>query len=63
MLILGEGGTFALFHGLFPPNVDDIDADHTLTGDTIVEGKQEHKTVTGSHLLSAIRWPLLIWVC
>jgi KUP system potassium uptake protein len=28
----GEGGTFALFQGLFPPEDSDFDSDRTLTG-------------------------------
>lgn len=32
----GEGGTFALFQGLFPPEDNDFDSDRTLTGIWII---------------------------
>ncbi|THH28352.1 hypothetical protein EUX98_g5834 [Antrodiella citrinella] len=51
----GEGGTFALFQGLYPPEDKDFDADKTLTGDSC------KPTPSRISLTSKIRWPLLIW--
>ncbi|KAF8627441.1 hypothetical protein AX17_006255 [Amanita inopinata Kibby_2008] len=61
----GEGGTFALYQTLFPPDDDDHEADRTLTLDNH-EHKfppdqqpsfQSDKRRIGKHL----RWPLLFW--
>ena len=60
-MFVGEGGTFALYHGLFPPRVRNMDDDRTLTGDTVFDGKEERKTDKSS-FLSVLRVPLLIWV-
>ncbi|RDB17948.1 High affinity potassium transporter [Hypsizygus marmoreus] len=55
----GEGGSFALFQGLFPPVNKDYDADRTLTGDSL----NDVCTInTGEHRIKQkYRWPLLIW--
>lgn len=53
----GEGGTFALFQGLYPPEDKDFDADRTLTGDSYkLAPKSTNK------LSPKFRWPLLLWV-
>lgn len=58
LFIVGEGGTFALFHGLYPPKTHDIDSDRTLTGETVVSGKG----LKESSIMEKIRWPMLICV-
>jgi KUP system potassium uptake protein len=56
----GEGGTFALFQGLFPPEDKDFDADRTLTGDSV--NKATSFGNSGSlQLKETFRWPLLFW--
>ncbi|GJE91288.1 potassium transporter [Phanerochaete sordida] len=50
----GEGGTYALFQGLFPPKHSDLDDDRTLTGDSL---KTES---TASKLSPKLWWPLLV---
>ncbi|KAH8091723.1 potassium transporter [Cristinia sonorae] len=52
----GEGGTFALFQGLFPPQDKDFDADRTLTGDSHKQNPND-----SAKLSPKLRWPLLIW--
>ena len=52
----GEGGTFALFQGIYPPAEKDFDADRTLTGDSSKVPQKKGK------LTQKLRWPLLIWV-
>ncbi|TRM65069.1 potassium transporter [Schizophyllum amplum] len=52
----GEGGTFALYQGIYPPDEKDFDNDRTLTGDSV--------NVPSSRMSSfkrLFRWPLLIW--
>ena len=53
----GEGGTFALFQGLYPPEDPDLD-DRLLTGDTLTG----NKSIKKSALRESFRWPLLAWV-
>ncbi|KAG6828165.1 hypothetical protein H0H92_008933 [Tricholoma furcatifolium] len=53
-----EGGTFALYQGLFPPAEKDLDADRTLTGDSTNRTLSEHR---GRRISELFRWPLLIW--
>lgn len=53
----GEGGTFALFQGLFPPEETDYDADRNLTGDS----HRTEKPYNQSKLSMKLRWPLLVW--
>lgn len=50
----GEGGTYALFQGLYPPKRSDLDDDRTLTGDSF-----KHEAAQ-SKLSSKLWWPLLI---
>lgn len=57
-IVLGEGGTFALFQGLFPPEETDYDADRNLTGDS----HRTEKPYNQSKLSMKLRWPLLVWV-
>ncbi|KAH9941952.1 potassium transporter [Amylocystis lapponica] len=52
----GEGGTFALFQGLYPPEEKDFDADRTLTGDSAKFSVRQPAKLT-----SKLRWPLLAW--
>ncbi|KDQ61961.1 hypothetical protein JAAARDRAFT_204343 [Jaapia argillacea MUCL 33604] len=54
----GEGGTFALFQGLFPPKDRDPGYDRTLTGDSVIAGS---KFSSSAKLPSRFRWPLLVW--
>ncbi|KIK69708.1 hypothetical protein GYMLUDRAFT_34109 [Collybiopsis luxurians FD-317 M1] len=53
----GEGGSFALYQGLYPPEGKDNDVDRTLTGESFI--KSTHST--SSRLKRAIRKPLLVW--
>lgn len=55
----GEGGSFALYQGLYPREDVDVDADRTLTGETL-NGQENQKPRT---LKEKARWPLLLWVC
>lgn len=55
----GEGGSFALFQGLYPPPREDIDGDRVLTGDSAYKSKSVSST---GHISSRFRWPLLAWV-
>lgn len=59
--ISGEGGSFALFQGLFPPVDTDYDADRTLTGDS-VNNETLSEFSGGRHIKRKYRWPLLVWV-
>lgn len=59
-ICLGEGGSFALYQGLYPPREVDADADRTLTGDHTFGGKQQTEPKS---FKAKIRWPLLLWVC
>jgi len=52
----GEGGTFALYQGLYPPSPKDLDSDRILTGDT-----HKENTKPAPKLYESFRWPLLIW--
>ena len=54
----GEGGSFALYQGLYPREDVDHDADRTLTGD-YAGGQEPIKSRT---LKDRVRWPLLLWV-
>ncbi|PPQ80985.1 hypothetical protein CVT26_003495, partial [Gymnopilus dilepis] len=53
----GEGGSFALYQGLYPREDVDHDADRTLTGD-YAGGQEPIKSRT---LKDRVRWPLLLW--
>ncbi|KAL4246797.1 Potassium transporter [Abortiporus biennis] len=53
----GEGGSFALFQGLFPPEHKDFDSDRTLTGDS----SMKKTSTTRAKLPESWRWPLLLW--
>lgn len=55
----GEGGTFALFQGLYPPEQKDFDADRTLTGDSFKFSNKRQ----GHAISHRLRWPLLACVC
>ncbi|KAG6905989.1 hypothetical protein DXG01_016449 [Tephrocybe rancida] len=39
----GEGGSFALFQGMFPPADKDYDADRTLTGESFSSSLSENR--------------------
>lgn len=55
---IGEGGSFALYQGLYPRKELDVDADRTLTGDTFF-----HEPVSAKQTFKEkARWPLLFWV-
>ena len=53
----GEGGTYALFQGLFPPKHNDFDDDRTLTGDSL-----KRESNSSSKLSPKLWWPLLMMV-
>ncbi|KAF5315194.1 hypothetical protein D9619_007278 [Psilocybe cf. subviscida] len=53
----GEGGSFALYQGLFPRREVDHDADRTLTGDFDFSKKEPRPT----SFKEKVRWPLLLW--
>lgn len=57
----GEGGSFALYQGLYPAAKEDFDADRTLTG----ESQDQRLRPLSEHSRSfkdRIRLPLLLWV-
>ncbi|KAF9077481.1 potassium transporter [Rhodocollybia butyracea] len=53
----GEGGTFALYQGLYRPEDPDTDADRTLTGDSV----QRSTWSTSPRVKKVLQTPLLIW--
>ncbi|KAF5319910.1 hypothetical protein D9611_011090 [Ephemerocybe angulata] len=58
----GEGGSFALFQGLYPAAEKDFEADRTLTGDSFGRLKLHRQTHEGSRSFKdRIRFPLLLW--
>ncbi|THH10121.1 hypothetical protein EW145_g1548 [Phellinidium pouzarii] len=57
----GEGGTFALYHGLYPPSVHSVESDRTLTGDTYAFGSASSKSSSRISFLQKSRWPIMIW--
>ncbi|KLO10263.1 potassium transporter [Schizopora paradoxa] len=54
----GEGGTFALFHGLYPPKAHDVAIDRTLTGETFAPSTRRFRMKKS--FMDTIRWPLLV---
>lgn len=56
----GEGGTFALFQGLFPPETRDDDDDRALTGDSAM--LRALSTRSSAEKLASVKWILLPWV-
>ena len=58
--LVGEGGTFALYQGLYPKDDSDYDADRTLTGDS--SNYPSTKAPGAGYLKNTFRWPLLVWV-
>ncbi|KAF8882060.1 potassium transporter, partial [Gymnopilus junonius] len=52
----GEGGSFALYQGLYPREGVDYDADRTLTGE-YTGGKEQNRPHT---FKEKVRWPLLL---
>ncbi|KAF7795028.1 hypothetical protein EIP86_006172 [Pleurotus ostreatoroseus] len=53
----GEGGTYALFQGLYPPERKDFEADRTLTGDSFRKFDSDSPS---AKLTQKLWWPLLI---
>lgn len=53
---VGEGGSFALYQGLYPRKQPDVDADRTLTGESFTE------SIPKTSFKEKARWPLLLWV-
>ncbi|KAJ4482322.1 potassium transporter [Lentinula aciculospora] len=53
----GEGGSFALYQGLYPPEDKEFDADRTLTGESYIKSTRS----TSSRFKQALRGPLLVW--
>ncbi|KAG8799422.1 hypothetical protein FRC16_005165 [Serendipita sp. 398] len=56
----GEGGTFALYHGIFPPKSINYDEDRALTTDSGWKTPSSTSTSTIT-LLGKSRWLLLAW--
>ena len=54
----GEGGSFALYQGLYPRDEQNLDEDRTLSGESYF-GKSRNVAKT---LKEKARWPLLLWV-
>ncbi|KAF8195376.1 potassium transporter [Pholiota molesta] len=52
----GEGGSFALYQGLYPRKRADAQSDRTLTGDSNFADTPKKNT-----LKERARWPILIW--
>lgn len=57
----GEGGSFALYQGLYPAAEKDFDADRTLTGES-QDLRQRPLSEHSRSFKDRIRLPLLIWV-
>ncbi|KAG7440895.1 potassium transporter [Guyanagaster necrorhizus] len=57
----GEGGSFALYQGLYPPKEKDYDADRTLTGDYGRELMRMSPSPVKATMKEKLRWPLLLW--
>ncbi|KAK7685859.1 hypothetical protein QCA50_011206 [Cerrena zonata] len=57
---IGEGGTFALYQGLFPPKHIDADSDRALTTYETT-GTSDLKASRKSTISPKLRWPLMIW--
>jgi KUP system potassium uptake protein len=53
----GEGGSFALFQALYPPDEKNLDEDRTLSGESHF-GKSKK---VASTFKEKARWPLLLW--
>ncbi|KIY45499.1 potassium transporter [Fistulina hepatica ATCC 64428] len=54
----GEGGTFALYQGIYPREDPDIDSGRTLTGDST---HWKAATIHSDTLKRKLRWGILIW--
>ncbi|KIY46736.1 potassium transporter [Fistulina hepatica ATCC 64428] len=54
----GEGGTFALYQGIYPREDPDIDGGRTLTGDST---HWKATTIHSDTLKRKLRWGILIW--
>lgn len=55
----GEGGTFALYQGLFPPDEANDDDDRALTGDSAA--LRATSTKSSAEKLAPVKWFLLPW--
>lgn len=53
----GEGGTFALFQGLYPRKEQDSEYDRSLTRESLGQRSKSGTAKLSPHL----RWPLMIW--
>lgn len=58
MFAIGEGGSFALYQGIYPRAEKDHDADRTLTGESV----SSYGAMKKNSLKSKIQFPLLLWV-
>ena len=56
----GEGGTFALYQGLFPPDAKNDDDDRSLTGDSAALRASSKRS--SAEKLAPVKWFLLPWV-
>ena len=52
---LGEGGTFALYQGIYPPKF----FESTPTHDSMMAGKKRRDDIKPP---KSLQWPMLIWV-
>lgn len=57
----GEGGTFALFHGIFPPRPVDYDEDRALTTDSGWKTPSSSSAMSTRSILGRSKWFLLAW--
>jgi hypothetical protein len=56
----GEGGSFALFQALYPPDKQNVDEDRALTGE--LENHFGKSRKPAKTFKDKARWPLLLWV-
>ncbi|KAF9013196.1 potassium transporter [Cyathus striatus] len=57
----GEGGTFALYQGLYPRDDADLNEDRTLTGESNFGKNYSDKSTWALRLKAKFKWPLMIW--
>ncbi|KAJ7134907.1 potassium transporter [Mycena epipterygia] len=54
----GEGGSYALYQGLYPPDDFDGNLDRTLTGDSFKTTSHKHSTISERFRLPLLGWGL-----
>ncbi|KAF7364932.1 hypothetical protein MVEN_00363800 [Mycena venus] len=55
----GEGGSYALYQGLYPPDHHDGNLDRTLTGDSYKVASHKNSTISERFRLPLLAWGLL----